>query len=218
MDARQFDQIVARLGSGRTRRQTVAALFGVALAGRTLTADEEAAAKSRGQCDLTCGECTTCQPGKCRKSRSGRRRCQPGSCLPHANGTSCSGGRTCQNSICSCADPSRARGQTCCRPDQICYDSRCSCTNAYEECQGQCLRFCKGQSGYSRNPDTCSCCQRNSFFFDGECQASNCCSGKCETIPGSDPLRSFCVGRDRGASCAFNSQCASSNCRAGVCA
>ena len=202
MDTRQFDQLVAKLGSGRNRRQALGAVLGALLVGHTLTDADEAATKSRGQCNPACSECATCQKGKCHRSRSGRRRCRPGTCLPITDGTVCSGGRACQNGICSCADPARGCGQTCCRPDQVCYDGRCRCAAGHDECQGRCQPWCPNAASYVRNPHTCECCQRSGATFPGTCPdlvKTACCSGTCSPVPAMEPPEYTCMGQDPSA-------------------
>lgn len=100
MDGADFDTLTRAVGTLTTRRLALAALLGGAF-GRLGPADIAAKRKS-GRCKPTCGECHTCDKGRCRKNNQGEKVCKKGKCKPKATGAPCTEFRSgrCQNGTC----------------------------------------------------------------------------------------------------------------------
>jgi len=119
----RFDAIAKALGSVTTRRLTLGALLGGALARLGLTDAE--AAKS-GKCKTKCGECEKCKKGK-RRKKNGKKVYKKGKCQPKTNGTVCTGGSCC-GGVCRDLQSDEANCGTCgtvCTANQVCQAGSC---------------------------------------------------------------------------------------------
>ena len=102
MNNQTFDAMAHRLPLTTSRRDIAgaggSALATAVLARIGLSPSGGLAAKS-GTCKKPCGECALCDPGKCRKTKNGKKRCRRGTCKPKADFTNCSFG-FCANGVC----------------------------------------------------------------------------------------------------------------------
>ena len=98
MDADRFDSLIRSLTTVGSRRRTLATVITGAIGLLGLAGADDAAAGKSGKCKPQCGECATCDKGKCKK-KNGKKRCKKGKCKAKGNGTGCSIG-TCQNGGC----------------------------------------------------------------------------------------------------------------------
>ena len=98
MDADRFDSLVRSLTTVGFRRRTLATVVTGAIGLLGLAGADDVAAGKSGKCKPKCGECQTCDKGKCNK-KNGKKRCKKGKCKAKGNGTGCSTG-TCQSGSC----------------------------------------------------------------------------------------------------------------------
>lgn len=83
MEDIRFDDLSKALGSSATRRLALGALLGTVLG----SVHQVEAKRSSGKCKPSCGQCETCDRGKCNK-KHGKKRCKKGKCKA-LSGTAC---------------------------------------------------------------------------------------------------------------------------------
>ncbi len=102
MNNQTFDAIACRLPLATSRRgiaRTGGSVLASAVLARIGPSPSGGLAAKSGTCKKPCGECEVCDPGKCRKTKNGKKRCRRGTCQPKADFTNCSLG-FCENGVC----------------------------------------------------------------------------------------------------------------------
>jgi hypothetical protein len=90
-----FDAIAHRLPSTTSRRdiaRTGGSVFATAILAHIGLSPSGGLSAKSGTCKKSCGECERCNPGKCRKTKNGKKWCRRGTCKPTADFTNCSFG------------------------------------------------------------------------------------------------------------------------------
>ena len=134
MDSKQFDELVARLAKGPSRRDALKGIAGGALAAVGVTAVADAENKKKGR------------RGPAAKSKKGRGRAVIEGCIP--TGKKCPSkkprGKKKKNlqctACCQGATTTGANGQTicACKPSGVGTASACTATTAFQCCSGIC--------------------------------------------------------------------------------
>ena len=184
MEDTRFDDMAKAFGALTTRRLTLGALLGGALARLGLGAVNAKKSKGGGQgvggqgigveaksgkCKPACGTCQRCKKGKCR-TKNGLKRCKKGTCQP-LTGPLCTpttgGPGTCHAGVCVPGAPQCVSGSTNC--SGVCKNLQTDLGNC-----GACGHVCPGnhlcQGG--------SCCLAStSTAICGN--NADCCSNDC---------------------------------------
>ena len=159
MDADRFDAIAKDLTRSTSRRRTVGALLGGALAGLGVAGPGETWAKS-GRCQPKCGECKKCKKGNCEK-KDGKQRCKHGKCQAKPNDTPCTGG-SCQ-------------GGTCVATPFCAGKNACSDASPFTTCQNGGTVLC---ACFVRVDTGASICGRADAGLTTDCSATPCPPGE----------------------------------------
>jgi hypothetical protein len=198
----RFDEMSKVLGSLKTRRLTLGALFGGALSALGM-AEGEAKKKNnkknkKKKCLKTAGPCETC-------NNKGKKK-------PKANGTACTppGGTAgqCANAVCIATSAPVPPAP----PSPVCVTQGNPCVQGGTGTAACCAGTVCGRA-FGATAGTFNCCNGPGTQCSAA-TASQCCSGGCNT----NTAPPTCVCKTSGTACDDNSQCCSNRCLSGTCA
>ena len=165
MDVGRFDELTRMLAASGSRRSSLRALAGAALAGGLSRLGRREAVAACKKARKRCKKNKDCCSKKCRrKKKNGKKKCRgngPGpTCLE--NGAMCASSNTCCSGF--CGDNPVPWASTCCVPnDETCVIGSDCCQNAASPAACESGRCCVGEGG--------TCATPNGF------QNAECCAG-----------------------------------------